>query len=194
MGTTHEPFFITGDDEADALLGRDPLALLLGMLLDQQVTMELAFAGPRKLHERLGGLDAGAIAAMDPDAFAAACAEKPAIHRFPGSMATRIQAVCQRLVDDHDGRAEALWDGVGSGEELVARFESLPGFGAEKARIFTAVLAKRCGVAPPGWEEAAAPFSDGEPRSVADAVDPAALAEVKAWKRATKAAGRTKST
>ena len=191
--TRTTPFFITGDPEADALLGRDPLALLLGMLLDQQVPMESAFAGPLKLHQRLGGLDAAAIAAMDPADLAAAFRARPAVHRFPGSMATRAQALCQALVDGYGGRAERVWRGVATGEELVARLEALPGFGKEKARIFAAVLGKRLGVRPPGWEEAAAPFSDDERRSVADAVDPGTLVEVRAWKRARKAAGRSKA-
>ena len=185
--------FITGDEQADALLGTEPLALLIGMLLDQQVSMELAFAGPLKLRRRLGELDAGRIADMDPERFAEVCAEKPSIHRFPRSMAARIQELCQALVDDYDADAEAVWLDAGSGDDLVARLEALPGFGAEKSRIFTAVLAKRLGVTPAGWEQAAAPFSDDQRRSVADAVDPAALAEVRAWKRAKKAAGKAKS-
>jgi uncharacterized HhH-GPD family protein len=163
------------------------------MLLDQQVSMELAFAGPLKLHQRLGGLDAAGIAAMDPDAFAAVCSEKPSIHRFPGSMAKRIQALCRTLVEDHGGSAEAVWEEAATGAELVRRLQALPGFGAEKSRIFAAVLGKRLGVRPPGWEEAAAPFADDQRRSVADAVDPGALAEVRAWKRAKKAAGKAKS-
>ncbi len=186
-------FFITGNPEADALLGRDPLALLLGMLLDQQVPMESAFAGPLKLHQRLGGLDAGAIAAMDPADLTAAFRTTPAVHRFPGSMATRAHELCRALVDGYGGRAEAVWTGVASGQELVARLEALPGFGKEKARIFTAVLGKRLGVRPAGWEEAAAPFSDDQRRSVADAVDPETLVEVRAWKRAKKAAGKAKT-
>jgi uncharacterized HhH-GPD family protein len=119
--------------------------------------------------------------------------ERPALHRFPGSMAKRTQQLCQVLVDRYDGRAESVWEGVATGQELVARLEALPGFGAEKARIFTAVLGKRLGIAPPGWEVAAAPFSDDQRRSVADAVDPEALVEVRAWKRAKKAAGKGKA-
>lgn len=193
MATPSPAFFITGDAEADGLLGRDPLALLVGMLLDQQVSMELAFLGPLRLTQRLGGLDAGAIAAMDPEALADAFRQKPAVHRFPGSMARRTQELCQALVERYDGRAERVWEGAASGSELVTRLEGLPGFGAEKARIFTAVLGKRLGVRPPGWEEAAAPFSDDQRRSVADAVDPEALQEVRAWKRAKKAAGKGKA-
>ncbi len=186
-------FFITGDPEADDLLGRDPLALLIGMLLDQQVSMETAFAGPLKLHQRLGGLDAAAIAAMDPDEFLAVCAEKPSIHRFPGSMGKRTQELCRALVEHHGGRADRVWKGAKTGDELVARLEALPGFGKEKARIFAAVLGKRLGVAPTGWEAAAAPFSDEQRRSVADAVDPETLLDVRAWKRAKKAAGKAKT-
>jgi uncharacterized HhH-GPD family protein len=193
MATERPAFFITGDPEADALLGRDPLALLIGMLLDQQVSMELAFLGPLRLQQRLGGLDAHEVAAMDPDALAAAFSQKPAVHRFPGSMARRTQELCRALVEHHDGRAEVLWEEAVTGEELVARLEALPGFGKEKARIFAAVLGKRLGVTPPGWEEAAAPFSDDQRRSVADAVDPEALLEVRAWKKAKKAAGRSKA-
>lgn len=194
MATTRtKTFFITDDPEADTLLAKEPLALLIGMLLDQQVSMELAFAGPLKLHQRLGGLDAAAIAAMDPDAFAAVCCEKPAIHRFPSSMAKRTQELCQALVDGYGGKADRVWKGARNGAELVARLEALPGFGKEKSRIFAAVLGKRVGVRPQGWEAAAAPFADEQPRSVADAVDQAALAEVRVWKRAKKAAGRAKS-
>jgi uncharacterized HhH-GPD family protein len=155
--------------------------------------MESAFAGPLKLHQRLGGLEAGAIATMDPDDLVAAFKERPAVHRFPGSMAARAQQLCQALVDGYGGSAEAVWQGVASGQELVARLEALPGFGREKARIFAAVLGKRLGVRPPGWEEAAAPFTDDQRRSVADAVDPATLVEVREWKRAKKQAGKAKT-
>lgn len=191
--TRTKSFFITGDPEADALLGREPLALLIGMLLDQQVSMELAFAGPLKLHQRLGGLDATAIASMDAETFAAVCCERPSIHRFPGSMAKRTQALCQVLVDDYGGKAEGVWKGVRTGDELVKRLEALPGFGKEKSRIFASVLGKRLGVRPEGWQEAAAPFSDAQRRSVADAVDEETLAEVRVWKRAKKAAGKQKT-
>jgi uncharacterized HhH-GPD family protein len=192
MASDGTAFFITGDPEADALLGRDPLALLLGMLLDQQVPMEQAFLGPLRLHQRLGGLDVGAIAAMDPETLAEAFRQRPAVHRFPGSMARRTQELCRALVERYDGRAEQVWEGASTGQDLVERLKGLPGFGAEKARIFTAVLGKRLAAAPPGWEEAAAPFSDDQRRSVADAVDPQALVEVRAWKKAKKAAGKTK--
>ncbi len=187
-------FFITGNDDADRLLAEDPLALLIGMLLHQQVTMEWAFAAPALLRERLGGrLDATEMAAMDPEAFTAVFLTKPALHRYPGSMATRTQALCQALVEGYQGRAEAVWDDVDSGAALVKRLEGLPGFGKEKARIFAAVLGKRLGVQPDGWAEACAPFSDDQPRSVADVVSPAALAQVRAFKKAKKAAGKSKA-
>jgi uncharacterized HhH-GPD family protein len=187
-------FFMTGNPEADDLLGSEPLALLIGMLLDQQVPMEWAFGAPARLKERLGGtLDATAIAAMDPDDLLAAFKGPPALHRFPGSMGTRTQALCAALVEGYGGRAEAVWEGASSGADLLRRLKALPGFGDEKARIFLAVLGKRLGVQPPGWEEAAAPFSDDRRRSVADAVSPEALEEVRAFKRERKAAGKGKA-
>jgi len=187
-------FFITGDPDADGLLARDPLALLLGMLLDQQVPMEWAFAAPATLAQRLGGaLDAGRIAAMDADTFTAFFTAKPALHRYPGSMARRAHALCRDLVEHYGGRAERVWSDATTGEELRRRLEALPGFGPEKARIFMAVLGKRLGIRPEGWDEAASPFSDDVARSVADATSPEALEEVRAFKRARKAAGRTKA-
>ena len=183
---------ITGDADADALLVADPLALVIGMLLDQQITMEMAFRGPARLRERLGGLDAAAIAAMPADAFLAAFSEKPALHRFPGSMAARTQALCAFLAEEYGGDAAAVWTGVGSGAELLDRVRALPGFGDEKAKIFVALLAKRFGVRPRGWQQACSPFSDDEPRSVADIDSPEALARVRAWKKAKKAAGKSK--
>ena len=187
-------FYMTGDPEADGLLGSEPLALLIGMLLDQQVPMEWAFGAPARLKQRLGGtLDATAIAAMDPDQLLAAFKGPPALHRFPGSMGKRTQALCQALVDGYGGRAEAVWEDAPSGAELLRRLKALPGFGDEKARIFLAVLGKRLGVRPPGWEEAASPFSDERRRSVADATSPEALEEVRAFKRERKAAGKGKA-
>lgn len=186
-------FFITGDPEVDGLLARDPLALLLGMLLDQQVPMEWAFGAPARLRERLGGcLDATAIADMAPDELEAIFRKPPALHRYPGSMAKRAQALCRQLVERYGGRSEAVWSGVADGRELLARLKALPGFGDEKARIFTAVLGKRLGVCPPGWEAASAPYSDDLRRSVADATSPVALEEVRAFKRERKAAGKGK--
>ncbi len=184
---------VTGDPDADALLATDPLALLIGMLLDQQVPMEWAFAGPARLRERLGGtLDAAAIAAMDPDDLEAAFKEKPALHRFPGSMAKRTQALCAHLVEEHGGRAERVWTDAADGREVLRNLRALPGFGEEKAKIFLALLAKRFGVRPAGWEEAAAPFSDDQHRSVADIDSPEALEEVRLFKRAMKAKGKGK--
>jgi uncharacterized HhH-GPD family protein len=184
---------VTGDADADQLLNTEPLAVLLGMLLDQQVPMEWAFVAPSFLKQRLGGrLDAAEIAAMDPDEFLVHAKGPRAIHRFPGSMAKRVQQVCQALVDGYDGKAENVWNDVGSGAELLARLKALPGYGDEKSRIFIALLAKRFGVRPEGWQEAAGPFGDDVPRSVADIFDVASLAEVRAWKKAKKAAGKTK--
>ncbi len=186
-------FPVTGDAKADELLVSEPLALLLGMLLDQQVPTEWAFAAPRRLKERLGGtLDAAGIAAMAPEDVEARFAEKPALHRFPRAMAKRAHALCGVLVDRYDGDAAAVWRTAGTGAELLGRLEELPGFGAEKARIFVAVLAKRLGVRPPGWEEAAGPFADDSPRSVADIDSRESFARVRAWKKAQKASGKQK--
>ncbi len=184
---------VTGDPEADNLLVTDPLALLIGMLLDQQVPMEWAFSSPLKLRERLGGtLDAAAIASMPLEELEVVFKGPPALHRYPASMAKRTQQVCQHLVAEHQGDAAALWIGVDTGAELFARVKALPGFGGEKAKIFTALLAKRFGVAPPGWEEHSRPFSDDSHRSVADIDSPDALAEVRAFKRMMKAKGKGK--
>lgn len=183
---------VTGDADADALINSDPLALLIGMLLDQQVPMEWAFRGPATLLERLGSLDAVAIAEMEPDLLDIECRTKPAVHRFPGSMAKRIQALCQHIVDNYDGDASLLWGSATSGADLKQRLVSLPGYGDEKAMIFTAILAKRMGVAPDGWQDAAGPFSDDTPRSVADIDGPEALTTVREWKKAQKAVGKSK--
>ena len=185
-------FFITGDADADRLLHDEPMALLLGMLFDQQVPMEWAFASPAKLKDRLGHVDATKIAQMDPDGFVAVCTEKPAIHRFPGSMGKRAYELCRVVTDEYDGDAANVWRSASTGDELLARLKALPGFGEEKAKIFLAVLAKRLGVKPQGWEQAAAPFSDTHPRSVADADTPEHLEEVRAWKKMMKAQGKGK--
>src|SRR5256714_8650969 len=190
---TASTFFITGDPDADQLLHDDSLALLLGMLFDQQVPMEWAFASPAKLRARLGHLDATKIADMDPDAFLAVCTEKPAIHRFPGSMGKRAYELCRVIADEYDGDAANIWIGASSGKELLDRLQALPGFGGEKSRIFLAVLAKRLGVTPPGWQEAAAPFSDEVRRTVADADTPQHLQEVRAFKKLMKAQKKTKA-
>ncbi|MGH9286937.1 MAG: HhH-GPD-type base excision DNA repair protein [Acidimicrobiales bacterium] len=185
---------VTGDPEADKLLVDDPLALTIGMLLDQQVPMEWAFSGPLRLRDKLGGrLDATEIAALDPADLEAMFKGPPALHRYPGSMAKRTQALCQYLVDHYGGDAAAVWTGVDDGGELLRRVMALPGFGTDKARIFTALLAKRFGVRPPGWEEATAPFSDDQPRSVADIDSVESLQRVRSWKKAMKAQGKTKA-
>jgi uncharacterized HhH-GPD family protein len=180
------------DPAADALLEANPLALLVGMLLDQQVPMEVAFAGPRKLADRLGGIDAGEIADYDPDKFAAVCAETPAVHRFPGSMAKRIQALAQVIVDRYDGDAAALWTaGDPDGAEVLRRLKALPGFGDQKARIFLALLGKQYGVTVEGWREAAGDYGKaGAFMSVADVVDPGSLEKVRSYKKQVKAAAK----
>jgi uncharacterized HhH-GPD family protein len=185
---------VTGDPEADKLLSEEPLALLIGMLLDQQVPMEWAFGAPLRLRDRMGGrIDAAEIAALDPDKLEAVFKGPPALHRFPGSMGKRTQALCQMLVDDYDGDAAQVWAGVESGPELLRRLKALPGFGGEKAKIFAALLAKRFGVRPPGWEQATAPFSDDQPRSVADIDSAESLARVRAWKKMMKAQNKAKT-
>ena len=184
---------ITQDDAADELLGRDPLALLLGMLFDQQFPMERAFAGPRLLADRLGvdGLDAAALAATDPDVLVKAFQGPPAVHRYPGSMAARTQELCRLLVERYGGRADGLWAGVPDGATLVARIGELPGFGAQKSRIFVALLGKQYGVTPPGWREAAGAYGEeGSRRSVADITGPEALAEVRRFKQDQKQAAK----
>ena len=183
---------ITGDEAADQLLNTDPLALLIGMLLDQQVPMEWAFKGPAPLVDRLGHLEVATVAEMDPEAFLEACSTKPAIHRFPRSMAGRIQDLCRHIVDHHGGDAAEVWTGAADGPDLANRLRALPGYGAEKTKIFVAILAKRMGHRLDGWEVAAGPFADDVPRSVADIDGPEALATVRAWKKAQKAAGKTK--
>jgi uncharacterized HhH-GPD family protein len=185
---------VTGNPEADQLLSEEPLALMIGMLLDQQVPMEWAFGAPLRLRERLDGrLDAAEIAALDPDRLDAVFRGPPALHRFPGAMGKRTQALCQMLVDDYGGDAAQVWADVGTGAELLRRLKALPGFGGEKARIFAALLAKRFGVTPPGWEEATAPFSDDQPRSVADIDSAESLAKVRAWKKLMKAQNKAKT-
>jgi len=184
---------VTGNPEADELNATNPLALLLSMLLDQQVPMEWAFTGPYLLHERMGGLDARTIANMPEDEFLVVAKGPRAIHRFPGSMGKRVQAVCQVIVDEYDGDASRIWTEATSGAELRKRLEALPGFGAEKSRIFIALLAKRFGVRPDGWQEAAAPFGDEVARSVADVDSAETLALVREWKQARKREGKAKS-
>jgi uncharacterized HhH-GPD family protein len=184
---------VTSNAEANQLLIEDPLALLVGMLLDQQVPMEWAFLGPWTLRERMGGtLDAGAIAAADPDELEKTFRGPPALHRYPAAMAKRTQALCAALVEHHGGDAADVWTGATDGADLLKRLRALPGYGSEKARIFMAILAKRLDIRPDGWEEAAAPFSDDVPRSVADIDSPESFERVRAFKKAKKAEGKGK--
>lgn len=184
---------IAQQPEADALLARSPLAALVGMLLDQQVPMEWAFSGPYTLARRMGGddLDAHEIASYDPEAFTALFTDKPALHRYPGSMAKRVQQLCQYLVAQYDGEASAVWRDAATGAELRKRLNALPGFGTQKAQIFLALLGKQFGVRPPGWREAAGAYGEaGSHRSVADITGPESLAEVRAYKQEAKAAAK----
>ncbi len=183
-------FYLTGDAETDALLGTDDNALLIGMVLDQQVPMEKAFAGPAVIAQRMGGaFDVRAIAAMSEDDFVALCSQRPAIHRFPGSMGKRVHQVCRVLVEEFEGEAVNVWRTADTGAEVKAALMSLPGFGAEKASIFTAVLGKQRGVMPPGWRGAAAPYGEeGSFASVADIVDEDSLAKVRVTEKSVKAA------
>ena len=185
MGNGPAALFFTADPEANRLLAEEPLALMLGMLLDQQVTMEWAFGAPLLLKQRLGveHFDAAAIAAMDPADLEAVFRDKPALHRYPASMAKRTYDLCRYLVEHYDARAEAVWAGVTSGEELLARVQALPGFGKDKARIFVGLLGKRLGVRPPGWEQVAADWA-----SIADVDSFERVAEIREKKRAAKAA------
>lgn len=191
---------IAQQPEADELLGRSPLAALVGMLLDQQVPMEWAFSGPYTIAVRMGGddLDAHAIAAYDPEAFAALLSEKPAVHRYPGSMAKRVQQLCQFLVAHYDGEAAGVWRDVATGAELFKRLTELPGYGKQKSQIFLALLGKQYGVRPEGWRAAAGAYGEeGSYRSAADITGPETLAKVRAHKqeakRAAKAAKATES-
>ena len=189
--------FLSTDPRADELLTHDRFALLVGMLLDQQVTMESAFAGPQKLVDRLEDFSPAAVAAMDPDTFLEAFREQPAVHRFPGSMATRVQALAQTLVDDYDGSAEAVWaspnkDGSQpTGPQILRRLKALPGFGDQKAKIFLTLLGKQFGLTAEGWREAAGDYGrDDAFRSIADVVDEESLTRVRETKKAMKAAAK----
>ena len=184
---------IAQDPAADELLGRDPLALLIGMLLDQQFPMERAFGAPRLLADRLGvqTLSAAELAECDPDVLQRHFQGPPALHRYPGSMAGRTQDLCRVLVERYDGRAENLWTDVPDGSTLLQRLGELPGFGAQKSKIFLALLGKQCGITPPGWREAAGDYgTDGSRRSVADITGPESLAEVRRTKQEKKQAAK----
>jgi len=172
------------------LLAQNPFALLVGMVLDQQIPLERAFAGPKTIADRIGGVDATEIAHYDPDKFAALCSERPAIHRFPGSMAKRIQALAQIIVDRYDGDGAAVWTaGDPDGPELLRRLKDLPGFGEQKARIFLALLGKQYAVTPKGWRAAAGEFGKaGTHVSVADIADARSLEQVRSYKKQMKAA------
>ncbi|HWD53786.1 MAG TPA: HhH-GPD-type base excision DNA repair protein [Acidimicrobiales bacterium] len=187
-------FHISGDTEADALLGKDPLALLIGMVLDQQITIEKAFSSPAVLARRLGRpLDAAAIASMPLDELTAVFKEPPALHRYPGSMAGRVQDVCRVIAEDYGDKADAIWKGVASGDELVGRLKALPGFGEQKSKIFAALLAKQLQVRPAGWQAATSPYGgDGAFLSVADITSTESLEKVRANKRALKAKAHAK--
>ncbi|OEV29392.1 Fe-S cluster assembly protein HesB [Streptomyces nanshensis] len=182
--------------EADELLSRSPLAAMTGMLLDQQVPMEWAFAGPYTIAQRMGedDLDAHAIAARDPEEFAALLSQKPAVHRYPGSMAKRVQQLCQYLVDHYDGDASGVWRDVPTGAEVLKRLNALPGYGKQKSQIFLALLGKQMGVTPEGWREAAGPYGDADARrSAADITGPESLEQVRAYKQETKRTARKKT-
>jgi uncharacterized HhH-GPD family protein len=180
------------DPAADALLESNPFALLVGMLLDQQYPMEAAFAGPKKIADRIGAVEPGEIADYDPEEFAALCSKTPAIHRFPGSMAKRVQTLAQIIVDQYGGNASALWAaGDPDGAEVLRRIKSLPGFGEQKAKIFVALLGKQYGVTPKGWRAAAGDYGNvGSFLSVADVVDPGSLEKVRSYKKQAKAAAK----
>jgi uncharacterized HhH-GPD family protein len=175
----------TGNPEADELLGRDPLALLIGFALDQQVTVQKAFSGPLELERRVGTLDAGELAAMDPDRLERAFREKPALHRYPGAMARRVQDLAAVIVNDYAGDAARVWTEAEDGRDLERRLLDLPGIGAMKARSLIAVIGKRLGVKPPGWEEVAPKHA-----TLGDVDSPEKLEEYQAMKRAYKASLR----
>ena len=183
---------LTGDETADTLLSDDPFALLLGMLLDQQIAMETAFAGPAKILDRIGTLDPTTIAGYDPEAFVEVFRQTPAVHRYPGSMAARVQTLAGVVAEDWAGDASSIWTAdAPDGPEVLRRLKGLPGFGEQKAKIFLALLGKRLGVDAPGWREVSAPYGEaGSHKSVADIVDPESLAKVRESKRAAKVAAK----
>ncbi|WP_370289819.1 HhH-GPD-type base excision DNA repair protein [Nocardioides sp.] len=181
---------ITDDPAADELLTTNPFALLAGMMLDQQYPMEHAFAGPQKVRSRLGSFEPATIAEADPEEFAALCAQTPAIHRFPGSMSARLQELARIVVEQYDGDASRIWTEAADGKDLMKRLQALPGFGAQKAKIFVALVAKQLDVRPTGWEKAAGDYALEGYRSVADVVDTSSLQKVRDHKKAMKAAAK----
>jgi uncharacterized HhH-GPD family protein len=183
------------DKDADALLSKDPLALLIGMVLDQQIPLEWAFKGPHTLQTRLGRkLDAADLAAMDPDELAAVFSKPPALHRFPAANAKRVQELCRIVVEEYGGKADRVWKSARSGDELLRNVRALPGFGEQKARIFVALLGKQLGVDVPGWQEAAGDYGKpGSYMSVADITDGASLVRVRKYKQERKAAAKAAS-
>ena len=181
---------IAQDSAADKVLSEDPFALLVGMMLDQQFPMERAFAGPAKVLDRLGTLDPAAIAAADPEKFSELCRTPPAVHRYGGSMAARMQELAKAVAETYEGDASRIWTDASSGAELMKRLQALPGFGKQKAQIFTALVAKQLDVRPEGWEKAAGDYSLDGYRSVADVVDAASLQKVREYKQAKKAAAK----
>jgi uncharacterized HhH-GPD family protein len=183
----------TGDPEADRLLTENPFALLTGMLLDQQVPMEWAFRGPFELQRRLGTLDPTAIAAMEPDALVDAFVAKPALHRYPASMARRVHELAAFVTERYRGHADGIWRGVSDPAELLRRLNELPGYGLQKARIFLAILGKRLGAAPAGWESVAGDYGLPGHRSIADVDGPGAVDKVRAYKQEMKARARAKA-
>ncbi|MDR6119742.1 putative HhH-GPD family protein [Aeromicrobium sp. SORGH_AS981] len=184
---------IAQDPAADQVLSADPFALLVGMLLDQQYPMEHAFRGPAKILDRFGTLDPAAIATAEPDAFADLCATPPAIHRYGRSMAGRVQALAQVVVEEYDGDASRIWTDAKSGEALFARLTALPGYGEQKAKIFVALLAKQLDVKPRGWTTVSGDYSKKGYRSVADVVDADSLRKVRDFKKAAKAKAKAES-
>ncbi len=183
-------FQICQDESADKVLDESPFALLIGMMLDQQYPMEHAFRGPAKVKDRFGNFDPQLIAEADPEQFAALAAETPAIHRFPGSMATRLQEVARIVVEEYDGDARRIWTEATDGKDLFKRVNALPGFGKQKAQIFVALLAKQLNVRPEGWEKQVGDYALDGHRSVADVVDGDSLQKVRDFKKAAKAAAK----
>lgn len=183
---------LTGDAEADKLLSEDSFALLTGLLLDQQFPMEHAFAGPRKIADRMDGFSITKIAETDVEEFVELCVKPPAIHRYGGSMARRVHALAHHVLDNYGGKTDKIWkQGKPDGQELLRRLKDLPGYGDQKARIFVALLGKQLSVQPEGWREAAGAYAEeGSRRSIADVTSPETLAEVRAFKKAVKAAAK----